>query len=95
MRKLCLTLAAGLAVLSTAALPSRAVAMPTVHRPAFEGSVQPVRWVCFWGGYRQVCSWVPNYWHHYGRYRNYGQDGYYRNYGQDGYYRHYRYNYSY
>jgi hypothetical protein len=70
MRKLCLTLAAGVAVLSTGALPTNAAGIVAggMLRPAIEdvSLVEPVRYVCthFWNGrwhHREICVWVPGH----------------------------------
>jgi len=72
VRKLWLTLAAGLAVLSTSALPSRA------YGPKFQAGIQHAGLVCshFWNGRwhpRQICVWTPQHrpyhHHHYPNYR--------------------------
>jgi len=78
VRKLCLTLAAGLAALSMGALPSYAggvlPGVGTGYRGAIEGLaietplVQQVGMVCthFWNGRwhpRQVCFWTPDHRH--------------------------------
>ena len=73
VRKLCLTLAAGLAVLSTGAVPSHANGMlpgaQAIYRPALEAApvLEQVGLICthFWSGrwhYRQVC--FPGHRHH-------------------------------
>jgi hypothetical protein len=79
VRKLCLTLAAGLAVLSTGALPSHADGLPSgtgIYNPvyrstdgSFEAGIHQARYVCthFWNGRwhrRQICFWVQGRRHH-------------------------------
>jgi len=69
VRKLCLTLAAGLAVLSTGALPSRADGLPPggamIDRGVFEEATRPALELVHYGSHRRyVCTHFWNgRWH--------------------------------
>ena len=69
MRKLCLTLAASLAVLSTGALPSHAGGLPpgagTIYRGNLEEAYRPALEQVQFGGHRR-CT---HSWNGYGRHR--------------------------
>jgi hypothetical protein len=76
VRKLCLMLVTGVAVLTTGTLPSRADGLPgtgyqpAVESPVYEGAVvEQVGLACthFWNGhwhYRRICGVVDGYRHH-------------------------------